>query len=242
MEANSWMERAGQWPAQTKNYFEELKQEMRRVTWPTWKQVRATTTVVIVAVFAFAAYFCRRRCRLVGGLLPNSLNILHEIKRVSHVRQRSIRHSPDTNEAGEPDEQETVSGECRSPRKSRAESRPPVSEWSLCAGRHDDPRKNWYIIHTYSGFENKVAESLRTRSEAFGFTDKIGQVLIPTEEVVEMRNGKKVTSKRLLYPGYVLVQMVMDDAMRHYVKETPRVTGFVGGGGEPVPLTADEVN
>ena len=57
MEANSWMERAGQWPAQTKNYFEELQQEMRRVTWPTWKQVRATTTVVIIAVFAFAAYF-----------------------------------------------------------------------------------------------------------------------------------------------------------------------------------------
>jgi transcription termination/antitermination protein NusG len=105
-----------------------------------------------------------------------------------------------------------------------------------------DDGMSWYIIHTYSGFENKVAESLRTRSEAFGFIDKLGQVLIPTEEVVEMRNGKKVTSKRLLYPGYVLVQMTMDDQMRHYIKETPRVTGFVGGGGEPVPLTADEVN
>jgi transcriptional antiterminator NusG len=106
----------------------------------------------------------------------------------------------------------------------------------------EDDGMSWYIIHTYSGFENKVAESLRTRSEAFGFTDKLGQVLIPTEEVVEMRNGKKVTSKRLLYPGYVLVQMMMDDQMRHYIKETPRVTGFVGGSGEPVPLTADEVN
>jgi len=106
----------------------------------------------------------------------------------------------------------------------------------------DDSGMSWYIIHTYSGFENKVSESLRTRSEAFGFVDKLGQVLIPTEEVVEMRNGKKVTSKRLLYPGYVLVQMFMDDQMRHYIKETPRVTGFVGGGGEPVPLTADEVN
>ena len=94
---------------------------------------------------------------------------------------------------------------------------------------------NWYIIHTYSGFENKVAESLRTRREAFGFTDKIGQVLIPTEEVVELRNGKKVTSKRLLYPGYVLVQIEMNDELWHDVKETPRVTGFVGGGNSRCP-------
>jgi len=86
--------------------------------------------------------------------------------------------------------------------------------------------KNWYIIHTYSGFENKVAESLRGRALAFGFNERLGQILIPTEEVFELRNGKKVTSKRLLYPGY----------------DTPRVTGFVGGGNNPVPLTADEVN
>lgn len=102
--------------------------------------------------------------------------------------------------------------------------------------------KHWYIIHTYSGFENKVAESLRSRGEAFGFADKIGQILIPTEEVVELRNGKKVTSKRLLYPGYVLVQMEMNDELWHAVKNTPRVTGFVGGGNSPVPLTSDEVN
>jgi transcriptional antiterminator NusG len=102
--------------------------------------------------------------------------------------------------------------------------------------------KHWYIIHAYSGFENKVAESLRTRSEAFGFAGRLGQILIPTEEVVELRNGKKVTSKRLLYPGYVLVEMEMDDELWHAVKSTPRVTGFVGGGTKPVPLTADEVN
>jgi transcriptional antiterminator NusG len=102
--------------------------------------------------------------------------------------------------------------------------------------------KNWYIIHTYSGFENKVQESLRTRAEAFGFADKIGQILIPTEEVVELRNGKKVTSKRLVYPGYVLVEMEMSDALWHEVKNTPRVTGFVGGGNSPVPLSPEEVN
>ncbi len=105
-----------------------------------------------------------------------------------------------------------------------------------------DSNKNWYIIHTYSGFEQKVADSLRSRAQAFGFADKIGQLLIPTEEVVESRAGKKVTSKRLLYPGYVLVEMEMNDQLWHEVKNTPRVTGFVGGGNSPVPLTADEVN
>lgn len=102
--------------------------------------------------------------------------------------------------------------------------------------------KHWYIIHTYSGFERKVAESLRTRAEAFGFDSAIGQILIPEEEVVELRNGKKVTSKRLLYPGYVVVQMDMNDELWHRVKDTPRVTGFVGGGTTPVPLSADEIN
>src|SRR6202047_3008263 len=102
--------------------------------------------------------------------------------------------------------------------------------------------RKWFIIHTYSGFEQKVAESLRSRAQAFGFDDKIGQILIPTEEVVELRGGKKVTSKRLVYPGYVLVQMEMNDQLWHEVKATPRVTGFVGGGTNPVPLSADEVN
>jgi len=117
----------------------------------------------------------------------------------------------------------------------------PVAEAPPPAYDESSPKK-WYIIHTYSGFENKVAESLKTRSEAFGWADKIGQVLIPTEEVVELRNGKKVTSKRLVYPGYVLVEMEMNDALWHEVKNTPRVTGFVGGGTVPVPLSADEVN
>lgn len=104
------------------------------------------------------------------------------------------------------------------------------------------PGMNWYIIHTYSGFENKVAESLRARSEAYVFQDRLGQVLIPVEEVVELRNGKKVTSKRMLYPGYVMVQAAMDDEIWHHIKNTPRVTGFVGGGNTPVPLSDAEVD
>ena len=102
--------------------------------------------------------------------------------------------------------------------------------------------KKWFILHTYSGFEEKVKESLMTRGQAFGFAEQIGQILIPKEEVVELRNGKKITTKRLVYPGYVLVEMEMNDDLWHRVKETPRVTGFLGGGNVPTPLTADEVN
>ncbi len=110
------------------------------------------------------------------------------------------------------------------------------------AAAEEPGARQWFILHTYSGFEQKVADSLRSRAEAYGFADKIGQILIPTEEVVELRGGKKVTSKRLLYPGYVLVEMEMSDELWHAVKNTPRVTGFVGGGNSPVPLSADEVN
>ena len=101
---------------------------------------------------------------------------------------------------------------------------------------------NWYIIHTYSGFERKVKESLESRVKAFGLEDKIGQILIPTETVVEMRGGKKVESPRLFYPGYVLVEMALDDEVWHAVRSTPRVTGFVGGGQTPIPLTQEEVD
>lgn len=109
------------------------------------------------------------------------------------------------------------------------------------AGAEEPSKKQWYIIHTYSGFEQKVAESLRSRAQAFGYADKIGQILIPTEEVVEVRGGRKVTSKRLMYPGYVLVEMEMSDELWHAVRSTPRVTGFVGGGQTPVPLSPREV-
>jgi transcription termination/antitermination protein NusG len=128
--------------------------------------------------------------------------------------------------------------------EAQPESDGAVRQAGETAPQESDPSStmHWYIIHAYSGFENKVAESLRTRAQAFGFAPRVGQILIPTEEVIELRNGKKVTSKRLLYPGYVLVEMEMDDELWHAVKSTPRVTGFVGGGTKPVPLTADEVN
>jgi transcriptional antiterminator NusG len=101
--------------------------------------------------------------------------------------------------------------------------------------------KHWYIIHTYSGFEKKVKESLESRVAAFGLGEKFGQIMIPTEDVVEVRGGKKVVSPRMFYPGYVLVEMEMDDETWHVVRSTPRVTGFVGSGQTPTPLGADEV-
>lgn len=102
--------------------------------------------------------------------------------------------------------------------------------------------KQWYIIHTYSGFEKKVKESLESRVAAFGLEDKIGRLMIPTEDVVEVRGGKKVVSPRMFYPGYVLVEMEMDDYTWHVVRATPRVTGFVGTGQTPTPLSEDEVD
>ena len=105
-----------------------------------------------------------------------------------------------------------------------------------------NPNMKWYIIHSYSGFERKVKESLESRIKAFGLQDKIGRVLIPTEAVTEVRGGKKHTSERMFYPGYVLVEMDMDDHVWHVVKSTPRVTGFVGTGQQPTPLSDDEVN
>ena len=102
--------------------------------------------------------------------------------------------------------------------------------------------KQWYIIHTYSGFERKVAESLRSRVQAFGLEEKFGRIEIPTETVAERRGGKTIESHRLFYPGYVLVEMEMGDNVWHLVKATPRVTGFVGTGQTPTPLSAEEVD
>ena len=105
----------------------------------------------------------------------------------------------------------------------------------------DDAQKNWYIVHTYSGFEKKVAESLTERVKAYGLMSDIGEVLIPTEDVVEMRGGKKVVTSKRFFPGYILVEMNMSDHAWHVVKNTPKVTGFVGAGAKPTPLSKDEV-
>ena len=105
----------------------------------------------------------------------------------------------------------------------------------------DVATKNWYIVHTYSGFEKKVAESLQQRVQAYGLQNEIGEILIPTEDVVEMRGGKKVVTAKRFFPGYILVEMNMSDHAWHVVKNTPKVTGFVGAGAKPTPLSKEEV-
>jgi transcriptional antiterminator NusG len=110
------------------------------------------------------------------------------------------------------------------------------------APKENGPPMQWFIVHTYSGFEMKVRESLRQRAEMMGMSEVIEEILIPTEEVVEVRDGKKRKSTRKFFPGYVLVKMVMSDDAWHVVKNTPKVTGFVGTGTRPVPLTEAEVS
>ncbi len=100
----------------------------------------------------------------------------------------------------------------------------------------------WYIIHAYSGFERKVRESLESRIAAFGLQNKIGRIMIPTEPVTEVRNGKKYTIERVFLPGYVLVEMDLDNDLWHVIKNTPRVTGFLGTGDKPVALSEQEVS
>jgi transcriptional antiterminator NusG len=102
--------------------------------------------------------------------------------------------------------------------------------------------KEWYVVHTYSGFENKVAEAIRQRAKIFGQEESITQVVIPTEEVVEVRKGQKRITPQKFFPGYVLVEMDMTDDSWHLVKSTPKVTGFVGSGTRPAPLPRDEVD
>ena len=98
----------------------------------------------------------------------------------------------------------------------------------------------WYVIHVYSGFEKKVAQSIREQAEQKGLGDRFEQVLVPVEEVVEVRRGAKVSAERKFFPGYVLVKMDLDDESWHLVKNTPKVTGFLGGKGRPTPISQAE--
>ncbi len=95
----------------------------------------------------------------------------------------------------------------------------------------------WYIIHAYSGFEKKVADTIKERAEAQGFGAYFEEVIVPTEEVMEIKKGKKVKAERKFFPGYVLTRMVMTDDTYHIVKNTPKVTGFLGSGSKPMPIS-----
>ena len=99
----------------------------------------------------------------------------------------------------------------------------------------------WYVVHAYSGFEKKVAQSIEEQAQQKGMADLFDEILVPTEEVVEMRRGAKVSAERKFFPGYVLVKMEMTDDSYHLVKNTPKVTGFLGSGNKPMPVSETEV-
>jgi transcriptional antiterminator NusG len=102
--------------------------------------------------------------------------------------------------------------------------------------------KNWYVVHTYSGFEKFVSESIHQRAMELSIEDQIGRIIIPTEGVVEIKAGKKVVSTKRSYPGYILIEMEMTDENWLIIRDTPKVTGFVGSGKRPTPLSKNEVN
>ena len=101
--------------------------------------------------------------------------------------------------------------------------------------------KEWYVVHTYSGFEKFVAESIRQKASEMNIKEQIGQIIIPTEDVVEIKGGKKVVSTKRSYPGYILIEMEMSDKNWHMIQDIPKVTGFVGSGRRPTPLNREEV-
>ncbi|NDJ85026.1 MAG: transcription termination/antitermination protein NusG [Chloroflexi bacterium] len=107
--------------------------------------------------------------------------------------------------------------------------------------RDDDDEKHWYVVHCYSGQEDKVCHSIEQRIETMGMQDKIFDVVVPTEEEIEVKDGKRRTVPRRVFPGYILVQMRMDEDSWYVVRNTPGVTGFVGMGNDPTPLRKEEV-
>ena len=102
--------------------------------------------------------------------------------------------------------------------------------------------KRWYIVHTYSNFEKKVMESLKEQAAQKGLQDFFEQVIVPTEEVVEIRRGRRIKSERRFFPGYVLAKIDLTDEVFHLIKNTPKVTGFLGSGSKPVPISDAEAN
>ena len=104
-----------------------------------------------------------------------------------------------------------------------------------------NPRHKWYIVHAYSNFEKKVAESIREQAKSQGLEETFSDILVPTEDVVEIRRGRKVNAERKFFPGYVLVKMELTDEAYHLIKNTPKVTGFLGSGSKPMPVSEKEV-
>ena len=193
-------------------FLSDVRAEMRKVVTPTRKEVQATTSVVIVTVFIFGFFFLVMDSIFSSGL-SGDLDISWAERSTCSIRNRD-RNGRRTR-IGQPEQ-------------------PPVPERNALF--------KWYILHAYSGFERKVRESIESRVQAFGLQDKVGRVMIPTEPVTEIINGKKRTVERVFLPGYVLVEMDLDNNLWHVLKDTPKVTGFLGTGDKPVALSEEEVS
>lgn len=115
-----------------------------------------------------------------------------------------------------------------------------TTEAAAPAAKEGNPKHRWYVVHVYSGFEKKVAQSVRETAIKKGLEEFFSEILVPTEEVVEVRRGAKVNAERKFFPGYVLIKMDLTDESWHLVKNTPKVTGFLGGGGKPSPISEAE--
>ena len=116
-----------------------------------------------------------------------------------------------------------------------------AAETNAQAAATANPRHKWYIVHAYSNFEKKVAESIREQAKTQGLEASCSEILVPTEDVVEIRRGRKVNAERKFFPGYVLVKMELTDEAYHLIKNTPKVTGFLGSGSKPMPVSEKEV-
>ncbi|HVZ83692.1 MAG TPA: transcription termination/antitermination protein NusG [Terracidiphilus sp.] len=123
-----------------------------------------------------------------------------------------------------------------------AAGQPGVEQAEAPAQPERNPNFKWYILHAYSGFERKVRESIESRVQAFGLGNRVGKVMIPMEPVTEIVNGKKRTVERVFLPGYVLIEMDLDNELWHVLKDTPKVTGFLGTGDKPVALSEEEIS
>ena len=116
-----------------------------------------------------------------------------------------------------------------------------MTDASVEAKPASNPNHKWYIVHAYSNFEKKVAETIREQARNQGLADSISDILVPTEDVIEVRRGRKVNTERKFFPGYVLVKMELTDEVFHLIKNTPKVTGFLGSGSKPMPVSEKEI-
>ncbi len=164
------------------------------------------------------------------------------------LEQSAETESAETASTEAPTEATAEAAEPQAPKAeaNAAEPEAATEPTAAAAATEPPPVKNenfrWYILHAYSGFERKVRESIESRVQAFGLKERVGRVMIPTEPVTEIVNGKKRTVERVFLPGYVLVEMELDNELWHVLKDTPKVTGFLGTGDKPVALSEEEVS